>query len=204
MKTPAKIALFVVIGIMAVGAMKGTDKTEATPVAKETTAQSFATTPAPAIETTPALPAEPASEWMYSTDEDKMGETTKKATVVSPDQLSFDFPFNGGSTAYLIARKSPKFGTDLIFQVSKGMIHSSEYNGGSVRLKLDDGKPFKVGYSTAADGSHEVIFLDGAAGLIKKLQGAKKAVIEVEFYQEGRHQVAFPVEGLKWPIPENA
>lgn len=142
-------------------------------------------------------PNQNAIHWQYSVTEDKMGETTKLAEVQSPDILEFSSPYSGGSISTLVVRKSNS-GTDIFYTISNGQIVSaSVVDGGNVRVKFDDKKPEFIDANMASDGSSDIIFLHPEEELLKDIRGAKKMVLEVEFYQNGIKQIEFDVSGLK-------
>lgn len=141
---------------------------------------------------------QPKSKWSYSEKEDKMSGTKQFfATTVSTNKVKFKFPYDGGSEFYLIVRNLGKK-NELLFQVSKGQIMPSILNSEHCRIKFDDGEPMDVNYSMPADASSDLIFLDKSTQLIQNLKTAKKVMIEVPYYDEGRQIAEFDVEGLEW------
>ncbi|WP_051054081.1 hypothetical protein [Fibrella aestuarina] len=141
-------------------------------------------------------PVEPVSNWYSFENEDKMGAKSTVTTVDAKELLEFDFPYNGGSTAsFVVRRKGGE--TDTYLKVSKGQFNST-YDGGTVRIRFDQGKPTTYSFSGASDGSSDIVFINSSNGIIKKLRTAKRMVIEAEFYNEGLRQIEFDVEGFKW------
>jgi hypothetical protein len=139
------------------------------------------------------------SNWRYSEQQDKMrNQTTRYASLESNNQLSFDFPYNGGSTGTLTLRLSPKYGKDVILQIEKGQFLCSSFDGCAVHVKFDK-RPIEV-YSAgeATDGSSNVLFIHNYAGFLKQLRQAKSLTIEAHFYQEGWRQLEFSPAGLNW------
>lgn len=155
--------------------------------AKEMADSLIAAAKAPKAETT---------TWTYNDTEDKMGDKTHFAKIVSNDVLNFAFPYQGGSVATLILRKEGKK-MDIMFSVRPSQF-VTRYDGSTIRLRFDEEKPRNYSVSEAADGSNDILFINNTTDVIKKLKAAKKLVIEAEFYQEGLRQVEFNVEGLKW------
>ena len=144
------------------------------------------------------VPEKPTSPWIYTTEKDKMGDETKFASVMSDDILNFQFPYDGGVTSTLTVRKK-RGQTDIYFRVSEGQIMAANsYDGGTIRVKFDDEKPMTLGVSGASDHSSDIIFLDSTTKILNKLKTAKKVVLEVEFFNEGKHQIEFKVDGLEW------
>ncbi len=137
------------------------------------------------------------SNWDYSNDEDKMGTRIKTATSTAKEVLEFDFPYQGGSIAYFtIRRKGGQ--TDMYLRVSKGQFIANTYDESTCRIRFDQGKPVTFGILPAADYSSDIIFFESEQAILKRIRKAKKIVVEVEFYKEGKRQIEFDVNGLKW------
>lgn len=139
---------------------------------------------------------EPKSNWQYSEDKDEM--TSQKrlfATCLSTNEIQFEFPYNGGSFFTLTVRNMGN-GNEVVLEVSKGQFMSG-FNS-ALRLKFDDEQPMSIGYSDAADGSSNVIFLNSSNKIISKLKTAKKLLIEATFFSAGSKHIQFDVSGLKW------
>lgn len=136
--------------------------------------------------------------WAYSEDVDKMdNKKTLFASTTSTNSVDFDFPYQGGSTFDLIIRNTNKR-NEVILRVSKGQFTTSIMEDQTVRIKFDDAAPITVTYNSARDGSSDVIFLNQSSKIIQKLKAAKRVMIEAEFFQEGRKQAEFDVNGLQW------
>jgi hypothetical protein len=147
----------------------------------------------------PSSQASDGTSWQYSEEVDQMrGGKERRAQVESTNQLSFDFPYGGGSTGSLIVRQSPKFGFDIMVRISKGQFVCHQFTGGHISVKFDDGPIQKFGCTDAADGSSNVIFLEGAKRFLAELKRSKRAVIEAEFFREGVRQMEFNTAGLNW------
>lgn len=146
-----------------------------------------------AVETKPASPPD---DWTYDESADAMGAVTRTATVTANSKLYFDFPYNGGADASFTIRKK-RGSTDIYLFVEKGQFNKT-YEGGRLRIRLDDKPAFVNGFVGASDGSSNIVFPTGEKRLIAKLKQAKKMVIEAEFYSNGLHQMVFDIRGLKW------
>jgi hypothetical protein len=63
-----------------------------------------------------------------------------------------------------------------------------------------DGAMRRLTLVGASDGSANVLFARGGAGIIKALKSGKKIIVEVPFYQSGNQQFTFTTaKGLVWP-----
>ena len=95
-------------------------------------------------------------------------------------------------------QRDPKSGLDVVFSVEKGQILCHGFGDSYVSAKFDDGPIQKFRCSGASDGSANYAFLRGADSFLKKLKGAKRTVIEAEFFQQGQQQFVFETTGLEW------
>ena len=161
-------------------------------------ASSPSTSTASASATTSKSPSSPDAKWRYSDEEDKMrNQITKYAELDSDNLLNFEFPYNGGSTGDLMLRISPKYGKDVILEVSKGQFLCT-FEGCTVHVKFDNQPIVSYGAAEAADGRSDMIFIHNYAGFVQHLKHAKKVTIEAEFYQAGWQQIEFSPAGLNW------
>lgn len=145
-----------------------------------------------------AANARPKTTWQYSEEEDKMtSEKVYYAANISPDDLQFKFPYNGGSTATFHVRNKEKQ-NEVMLNISKGQFMTSIMEQKALRIRFDDNKPITVNYNGPSDGSHDWIFLSSGKKILSMLKTAKHMIIEVEFYNEGMRQINFDVENFKW------
>ena len=187
---------FSLIGFMACTVDSGTNASSNSSVT--TGSPSTAGNPANTPATSSPSSSTQSSDWRYDEREDKMrNQTTRWAELDSNNRLVFDFPYEGGSTGTLSLRVSPKYGKDVMLQVSKGQFLCS-FEGCAVHVKFDSGPIESYGAAEAADGSSDVIFIHNYAGFLKKLRTAKKVMIEAQFYRAGWQQLEFSPAGLNW------
>lgn len=141
-------------------------------------------------------PDKPVSKWVYSDDTDAMrGTTSFYATRLSDDELKFDFPYKGGK-AQLMLRQRPSDGLNVMITIEgQFMCHS----GDTVAVKFDNQPIQHYPCSEPADASSGVLFINNAKRFVTNLKTTKTVIIEAPFYQEGRRQMTFYVEGLQWP-----
>lgn len=145
-----------------------------------------------------APPVPPPSSWSYSTDEDNVrGATTYFARNTSKNTIDQGFPYGHASLGMMV-RKSPAYGTDVIFTLSSGQLLCRSYDGCYATVRFDEGKPRRISLSESSDNSSDTVFVNGAKTFIASLRGAKRAIVELEIYQQGRPQFEFDVSGLEW------
>jgi len=137
-------------------------------------------------------------QWQYADDVDQM--TSRKryfSMIYSMTWLSFKFPYNGGSEAWLTVRNMDG-DNEILLNVTKGQFISSYDYSKSLRIRFDNEQPIDVFYTSPSDGSITTIFLDSADQLIKRLKKAHSFIIEVQFYHEGNQLLSFSYEDFSW------
>lgn len=143
---------------------------------------------------------EEKTKWKYIESEDEMTEKKSYfASITSDNEVDFDFPYQGGSSLSITVRKSPKYGKDVYFKISKGQFNES-ISGCNISVKFDNGKIETYRCVGADDASTGILFLDGKKDtFISKLKSAKEIKIQATFFQEGDRTFTFttPV-GLVW------
>jgi hypothetical protein len=155
------------------------------------------------VSTPPAAEAstptdKPASNWTYDTSTDQMGRGENKfARTISTNEVEFPMPYNGGSRATILLRKSVKYGFDVIFTISTGQFNYS-LDDGHINVKFDGGKIMKYRVNTSDSGNSEVIFIQSSKDFLSKLRKAKTVMVEAQFYQSGAEVFTFNVAGLEW------
>ena len=137
-------------------------------------------------------------QWQYSQDTDPMTSDERYfASIYSMTWLSFKFPYNGGSEAYLVVRNMDG-DNEVYLKVTKGQFISSYNYSECLRMRFDNEKPIDVFYTSPSDGSHDLIFLDSAGELIERIKKAQSFIIEVAFYQEGNKLLNFNSDDFVW------
>ena len=141
------------------------------------------------------------NEWEYDSKDDEMTNSKSYfATISSDNGEVFGFPYDeeGGSHLTVTVRQIKKYGTEVLFGISKGQF-LTDIDGQYVSVKFDDNAPKKYKTYSADDGSLDVLFIDNAKDFIAKAKTAKTIKIEAEFYQEGNRVFTFTADKpLKW------
>lgn len=192
-----KILGFLFIAIIAVSVMIGScngssDKEDVSSSKKDVS-------PSKEVEASAEAPDISPQNWQYSEQEDKM--TSKKsyfASVEAKELLQFKFPYDGGSTATLVLRNIA--GENNVYvTVSKGQMLTKSYQSTAYRVRFDDKPLQKYNFVGPSDGSSTMAFIDdNTSKFIKNLKGAKKVIVEIEFFRGGSHPIEFDVSNLKW------
>lgn len=160
--------------------------------------------PAPERATTVAKPAQPevkieatGLQWMYNVREDKMtGGTTRHASVLSTNTVSFGSPYSGAQHGRLALRIDPKYGRDVIFAIERGQLLCRSYEDCDVLVRFDEGKPERFSAVGPADNSSETVFLRNYDRFLEKLRKAKVVRLSMNVYQEGAPVFEFDVSGF--------
>lgn len=190
------IGCIALLGLAGLGSLVG-GESQSNSIKPNSESESLVLSDNTATAANPVDPA-PASEWSVSTEQDEMrGKTVHYAAVSSENEAYFDFPYNGGSRLTMTVRKHPKYGDDVVFQISKGQfVCGVDSCSGTINY----GKgPERISLNEPADYDSETLFAASGQSVIKKLKSADKVIVELPFYQEGNQQFTFKTHGLVWP-----
>ncbi len=190
------LGIFVIVLIAVLGKPTSNHRVS-TPGTSSTSTPSYAssTNPPP----NPIL-KEPGDQWLYSHPIDSMTDKeVHRASVLSTNTVNFDFPYSGAQHATLSLRTHPRYGKDLIFQIQKGQILCSSYDGCLVQVRFDDGKIQKFRASEPADHSSDTLFIRNYHGFVGKMLKSKLVRITVDVYQEGNRVFEFDVSDFSVP-----
>lgn len=133
--------------------------------------------------------------WDYWKRDLDMGGTVATARVLSQNEVSFDFPYQGVQRGELMLREHSEYGKDVILSVDRGQFLCG-FRGCRVEVRFDDGESFKVRASQAADHSTEMIFLSNYSKLKKLISKSTTMRVKADFYQEGSRVFEFNVSGF--------
>lgn len=138
-----------------------------------------------------------AGEWVYEKVSDQQtGHTIYKASVVATNQLQFEYPYTGRSTATLTIR-SRENDPQVYIEVSKGQFNRS-FQGGRARIRFNGRSPVTYSLSAAANGRANIVFFDSPAKFIGLLKTARTTFIQVEFEGQPVRPISFRTAGLQW------
>lgn len=142
-----------------------------------------------------------ASNWHYSTQEDKMTDKEiKHAISESDNSISLDFPYQGRNHGNLNVRRHPQWGTDFMFYVDKGQLSCGVYDCDAT-IRFDNDKPMKIKANRPADRDSTLMFLKPAGSLISRASKANRIIIQVGMYRSGQQTFEFKFEKpLEWAI----
>lgn len=146
----------------------------------------------------PAPSSDDASKWEYQNASDEMrGTSSKVAQVMSDNTVDLEFPY-GEVHGQIWVRQRPEDGLNAAFEVEKGQILCHSFSESFVSIKFDDGPIQKFRCTDSSDGSNNVAFLNNAHAVLAGLKRSKRAIVEAEFFQQGRKQFTFDTAGLNW------
>lgn len=118
--------------------------------------------------------------------------TTHYARCDATENVTFGSPYEGGSLPTLVVQKRHG-STSLILEMSTGQLLTSE----GVMIKFDSGRAHSYSCSEPIDGSSNIMFIDEANALIKRLRHSKEVIVQATFFREGTRSMTFRTEGLK-------
>ena len=187
MKKTLFVALMVVVGLTACG---------------KSTTQSSAGQEAPST----APGSVNVATWSTGSFGDKMeGTVTNYTRQRSTDWNSFKFPYEGKTYAYFQINDDGH----ATFEIDRGQIQCSSYNGCSLKIKIDNQKPIyisaaqnnngKSDYVSICTGTDPGTYYCNGKSFIKSLKGAKKILVEAQVFQEGNPVWEFDVSEFEMP-----
>jgi hypothetical protein len=139
-----------------------------------------------------------ASNWEYRNDTDRMrGTSTVEATVTSNNTVDLQFPYGEVHGELWVRKRGGSL--DAAFEVEKGQVLCNSFIESVVSIKFDDRAIQKFRCTDASDGSNNVAFLLPAGRFLSEVKKSKRAIVEAEFFQQGRQQFTFDTTGLTWP-----
>lgn len=189
----AAIGAFVLVGVFA----PKTDK-QAKDAATTATPTPIPSSGASDASGTVSEPSAVPSKWAYSEDKDSMrGTTTRYGSIDSENQVDLQFPY-GTVRGTLTIRQRAEDGLQVLFSVEKGQVLCNSFTNTTVSMKFDDGPIQSFRCTGAADGSTETAFLQSPQRVLAALKKAKRAIVEAQFFQQGRQQFTFETAGLTW------
>jgi len=110
--------------------------------------------------------------------------------------VEFGFPYTGSQRAILQLRIHPKYGKNAIISIEKGQFLCG-FDGCSVSVKFDEGKPQTYSVNEPADHSTTYLFLNNYDRFLAGVKKSTTVYIEAQFYQEASQVFEFYVSGLK-------
>lgn len=136
-------------------------------------------------------------KWYYDESRDELRNATiYRASLPSNNKAYFGFPYSGGSQLDITVRKHPKYGTDVIFQISSGQFACGVYDcRGTISF---DGKAEGLTLSQPETYEPTALFATYGSAILRKIKTSERVVVELPFYQEGRQQFVFDTSGLEW------
>jgi len=141
-----------------------------------------------------------AAQWRYQDSVDQMtGKAESYAYVESDNSLDLSSPYAGRNHGRITVRRHPKYGLDVVVSVDKGQILCRAYQGCSVMVRFDNGKPQQFSAVEPADYSSESVFLTNRARFISAAKKSKRILVQIPMFHEGEQVLEFsvPVE-LVW------
>lgn len=143
----------------------------------------------------------PESKWSIQRSASAMDDSKTVFVWVEADNFITGWPDKSVRPTLFIRCKENK--TEIIVQV--GMSPNPEvgnYNKATVRLRLDEGKPFRQSWNESTNG--ESLFAPRSIQLTKKINKSKKMLFEFTPYNSNPQLAEFDVRGLEPYLKELA
>jgi hypothetical protein len=192
----AAVVCFVLVGVTTTGPATTTTSGKAAATSAKASA-------AVSADGTVSSDTDPASNWEYENDVDQMrGTSTVEATVTSNNTVDLQFPYGEVQGRLWVRKRGGSL--DAAFEVEKGQILCNSFDESVVSIKFDSGPIQKFRCTDASDGSNNVAFLLPAGRFLSEVKKSKRAIVEAEFFQQGRQQFTFDTAGLTWPLKSTA
>lgn len=136
--------------------------------------------------------------WDYDSTYDEMRNiTTHFARTWSVNKIQTDRYSSELSAVEMNLRKRGKGSPDVYLNIPGGQFLTS-VEGTSISVKFDNNPIQHFDGEEPDDGSSNVMFVDPTSKFISMLRKAKNVTIEAPFFEAGRQQFQFNVEGLIW------
>jgi len=138
--------------------------------------------------------------WRYSDEADPMtSKTTSFAMLESSNSLALGSPYSGTNFATLMIRKHPRYGTNVIFTISKGQLMCSQISGCPIKIRFDDGAPMSFSGTEAADNDPSMAFIGDRQRFISAASKAKRILVQMNIFHNGAPVLEFYApEPLSW------
>lgn len=134
--------------------------------------------------------------WRYFTDTDPMtSKPVRSATIQSEAPFELEFPYQGPQHARITLRRHPKWGKDVIFEISEGQITCGIYEC-PIRVRFGDAAPVTYQGGRAEDGSTEFAFIKQYDGFVSRMRKVNTIRVEFSVYQGGNIVQEFNVRGF--------
>lgn len=137
--------------------------------------------------------------WSRDEQIDQMtGKTSISVSTSSTNFFDLEFPHVGKHHAYLIVRRHPRYGTDVVIAVDAGQL-ICDYRNCRVLIRFDDRQASYFSVSEPSDRSSKTWFVNDSSRFIKSLERSKTVVAELQFYRQGNRALKFETAGFKRP-----
>jgi hypothetical protein len=151
----------------------------------------------PSAETSGTTQVGPPIKWFYSINTSRLDDTPGAiARLEAEDEI----------TGWLNQKHTPELFVrckegEIDVYINVGMAATVEYGYGShtVRLRLDDARPFRERWSQSTD--NEALFAPRAASLARKIAAARTLLFEFTPFNASPQTVEFDVQGLDKFLP---
>lgn len=139
-----------------------------------------------------------APKWDYDSYIDKMrGKKAWTATIRSLNSHDLSSPY-GKQFMYLTLRgEKENAATSAVFlELNNG--HIVCHSRCQIAVRFDDAKVAQASAGKSESGDSNLLFFVDHRSAAKRIVKAKRMIVEVLFYRDGRLQYEFDLSGLNW------
>jgi len=141
---------------------------------------------------------EAQAKWTYLNIEDPMSSREiRGATIRSENTVSLSFPYQGAQRANLVLREHPTAGRNVILTIERGQILCRANGRCHVSIRFDDRQAVNWPGSPPLSLASEEVFIANHDSFLRQVRNAKRILIQVELYQDGRQVFEFDVSGFQ-------
>jgi hypothetical protein len=138
------------------------------------------------------LAAKAPTNWDYSTENDEMDSSKSKfAQITSDNSLSLAFPYQGENRGKLWVRQRKQDGLRVIFEIQKGQLICTSYNGCQIAIRFDEAQPITFYASVPSDHSSTALFINNPSRFVQLAKKAKQIRVAATVYQAGTQVLTF-------------
>lgn len=141
------------------------------------------------------------SAWKYESDKDEMrGITTHYWFLASNDSVKLEWPYKDAKARILVFQREEKgvvSKPQITVSVSDGQLSYSRRDA-EITAKFDDEEPSEYDGGLCGDSHRQFCFGGYFGGDIFyiRAKNSSAAIVELDFYQNGKHQFHFNTAGL--------
>jgi len=139
-----------------------------------------------------------SANWVVHTELDNLtGKRYKAAYTRSRNTIRQRRPYKETNLVIQYV-KHPRFGEQMIFEAQSGQMVCRSFGcEGSISF---DGKVERLSLARSEDGSSLYLFAKYPKAILRKMNKAKRTVVQITFYRHGAPSFVFEPEPINWDL----